>query len=268
MEPITATLIEHGYAVLFAFVLLDQLGLPLPALPVVIAAGGLAGAGQLDPLVTVAVVTLAATLGDWAWYELGRKHGIRIVRVLCRISLEPDSCVRSTQGIFARHGPRSLLVAKWIPGLQTVAPPLAGAARMERTPFFAYAVTGGLLWSGVLIGVGYALRDQLGVIGAMLAELGGFSVVLLGGGLVLYVGFKVLQRHRFIRALRGARISPLELRDQLETSEPVEVVDLRHPIDFATDPYLIPGARRMEPEELELRHSEILRDRDIVLYCT
>jgi membrane protein DedA with SNARE-associated domain len=268
MEPITAALIEHGYAVLFALVLLDQLGLPVPALPVVITAGGLAGAGRLDPLVAVGVVTLAATLGDWVWYELGRKHGIGIVRVLCRISLEPDSCVRSTQGIFARHGPRSLLVAKWIPGLQTVAPPLAGAARMERTPFFAYAVTGGVLWSGVLIGAGYAMRDQLGVIGAMLAELGGLAVVLLGGGLALYLGFKVLQRRRLIRALRGARISPLELRDQLEKNEPLEVVDLRHPIDFATDPYLIPGARRMEPEELDLRHAEIPRDRDIVLYCT
>lgn len=268
MEAMTAILIEHGYAVLFTLVLLDQLGLPVPALPVVIAAGGLAGTGRLDPFAAVGVVTLAATLGDWAWYELGRKRGIHIVRVLCRISLEPDSCVRSTQGIFARHGPRSLLVAKWIPGLQTVAPPLAGAAGMERTPFFAYAVTGGLLWSGILIGAGYALRDQLGVIGVMLAELGGFAVVLLGSALALYLGSKALQRQRFIRALRGARISPLELRDKLETSEPVEVVDLRHPIDYAADPYVIPGARRMEPEELEHRHAEIPRDRDIILYCT
>jgi membrane protein DedA with SNARE-associated domain len=268
VEPITATLIEHGYSVLFALVLLDQLGLPVPATPVVIAAGGLAGAGRLDPVLAIGLVTLAATLGDWVWYELGRMHGIRIVRVLCRISLEPDSCVRSTQGIFARHGPRSLLVAKWIPGLQTVAPPLAGAARMERLPFFAYTLTGALIWSCVFVGAGYALRDQLGAIGAMLAELGGLAVLLLGGGLALYLGFKVLQRHRFIRALRGARISPLELRDQLEMGEPVEVVDLRHPIDFATDPYLIPGARRVEPEELEHRHAEIPRDRDIVLYCT
>jgi membrane protein DedA with SNARE-associated domain len=268
MEAITATLLEHGYAVLFVFVLLDQLGLPMPAFPVIIAAGGLAGTGQLDPVIAVALVALAAIIGDWLWYELGRKYGIRIVRLLCRIALEPDTCVRSTQTTFGRYGPRSLLVAKWIPGLQTVAPPLAGAARVERAPFFAYATMGGLIWSGVLIGTGYALHDQLSVIGAMLAELGGFAVVLLGGGLALYMAFKLIQRQRFIRTLRGARISPLELRDMLEMSEPIEVVDLRHPIDFATDPYLIPGARRMEPEELEHRHAEIPRDREIVLYCT
>jgi membrane protein DedA with SNARE-associated domain len=268
MDPITATLLEHGYAVLFAFVLLDQIGLPMPALPVLIAAGGLAGAGRLDPALTVGVVALAAILGDWVWYELGRRYGLGIVRVLCRIAIEPDSCVRSTQGIFARHGPRSLLVAKWIPGLQTVAPPLAGAAKMQRLPFFAYAAVGALLWSAVPVAAGYALRDQLGVVGSMLEDLGGLAVVLCGAGLALYVCFKVLQRHRLIRALRGARISPLELRDQLENRESVEVVDLRHPIDFASDPYVIPGARRFEPEELDQRHAEIPRDRDIVLYCT
>jgi len=221
----TATLLEHGYAVLFAFVLLDQIGLPMPALPVLIAAGGLAGAGPLDPGPTIGVVTVAAILGDWFWYELGRRYGLGIVRVLCRIAIEPDSCVRSTQGIFARHGPRSLLVAKWVPGLQTVAPPLAGAARMQRLPFFVYAAVGALLWSALLVGAGYALRDQLGVVGSMLEDLGGLAVVLCGGALGLYVCFKILQRHRLIRALRGARISPLELWDHLENRKSIEVVD-------------------------------------------
>jgi membrane protein DedA with SNARE-associated domain len=264
----TATLLEHGYLVLFALVFLDQIGLPMPTLPVIVAAGGLAGLGKLDPVITVLVVTCAAVPADWAWYELGRKYGLGIVRVLCRISLEPDSCVRTTQGIFARHGPRSLLVAKWVPGLQTVAPPLAGAAKMGRLPFFAYALAGALLWSGVLVGAGYALRDQLEVIGAMLVELGGFAVVLLGGGLAVYVGFKILQRHRLIRALRTARITPHELQAQLSGDEPVEIVDLRHPVDFATDPYLIPGARRVAPDDLEEHHADIPRDRDIILYCT
>ena len=268
MEEVTAALIEHGYLVLFLFVLLDQIGLPVPALPVVVAAGALAGAGRLDPLLAIGLTTVAAVLGDWAWYELGRRYGTRIVRLLCRVALEPDSCVRSTQGVFARYGPRSLLVAKWIPGLQTVAPPLAGAAGTERAPFFAYAVAGAFLWSAILIGAGFALRDQLEAIGQQLLELGGLAVVLLGGGLALYLGLKIIQRQRLIRSLRGARISPFELRDQLGAAEPVEVVDLRHPIDFASDPHLIPGARRMEPEELAHRHAELPRDRDIVLYCT
>lgn len=268
VDPLTQTLLEHGYAVLFALVALDQIGLPMPALPVVVAAGGLAGAGQLDPWLSILVVTAAALPGDWIWYELGRRHGLGIVRILCRIALEPDSCVRNTQGIFARHGPRSLLVAKWVPGLQTVAPPLAGAAQMRRLPFFAYALAGALLWSGALVGVGYALRDQLGVFFAMLADLGGAAIFVLAGGLALYMLAKWIQRQRFMRALRIARISPDELHALMGVGELVEVVDLRHPVDFATDPYLIPGARRMEPEDLEHRHAEIPRDRDIILYCT
>jgi len=268
VEQLTAALLEHGYLVIFAMVFLDQVGLPVPALPIVVAAGGLAGAGRLDPLITVAVVMLAALPGDWVLYELGRRKGLGVVRFLCRIALEPDSCVRNTQGIFSRHGPRSLLVAKWVPGLQTVAPPLAGAARMGRFPFFVYSTAGAFVWGGALVGIGYGLRDQLGVIGAMLADLGWFAVVLLVGGLALYLAFKAIQRRRFMLALRGARISPLELHEQFEAGDSVEVIDLRHPIDFASDPFMIPGARRIAPEEIEHREAEIPRDRDIVLYCT
>ena len=268
MEALTATLLEHGYVVLFAFVLLDQLGLPVPALPIVVAAGGLAGAGQLDPLVALLVATAAGALGDWLWYELGRRHGLKIVRVLCRISLEPDSCVRRTQGLFARHGARSLLVAKWVPGLQTMAPPLAGASQMARLPFFAYAVAGGVSWAAVLLGVGYALRDQIGALGTMLGDLGARALPLLAGGLAIYIAYKLIQRQRFIRRLRVSRVTPAELSQQLAGGERVEVVDLRHALDFATDPYRIPGARRLAPEEIEARHEEIPRDRDIVLYCT
>lgn len=268
VEQLTAALLEHGYWVVFAIVFIDQVGFPLPALPVVVAAGGLVGTGHLDPIATLAVVMLAALPGDWILYELGRRHGHRVVRTLCRIALEPDSCVRSTQGIFARHGARSLLVAKWVPGLQTMAPPLAGAAHMRRLPFFAYATAGTAIWGAVLIGMGYGLHEQLAAIGAMLAELGWFAAVLLVGGLALYLALKAIQRRRFMLNLRGARISALELSELLAGEEPVEVVDLRHAVDFASDPYSIPGARRIDPEEIEYHEAEIPRDRDIVLYCT
>ena len=139
---------------------------------------------------------------------------------------------------------------------------------MERLPFLAYAVAGGAIWGGVLVGVGYALRDQLEIIGRMFGELGAFAIALLGGGLALYLGFKVLQRQRFIRALRAARISPEELEMRISANEPVEIIDLRHAIDFASDPFIIPGARRFTPEDLESRDDDIPRDREIVLYCT
>lgn len=268
MEAMMAAVIEHGYIVLFVLVLADQAGLPMPTLPLLVAAGGLAGKSYIDPFLAVLVATLAALLADWLWYELGKKHGVRIVRVLCKIALEADSCVRNTQALFARHGARSLLVAKWVPGLQTVAPPLAGAAGLARGPFLLYAGAGALLWSGSLIGAGYLLRDQIGAIAARFQDLGFIAVLILGGGLLLYIVYKAIQRHRFVRSLRGARISPGELGEIIARNEQIEVLDLRHPIDFATDPNMIPGARRVSPEDLDRHHEEIPRDRDIILYCT
>jgi membrane protein DedA with SNARE-associated domain len=268
MEQATQFLIEHSYAVLFVVVLVDQLGLPVPVLPIVLAAGGLAGAGTLDPILATAVVTLAALPGDWIWYELGRSHGVRVVRTLCRVALEPDSCVRSTQNVFSRHGARSLLVAKWLPGLQTVAPPLAGATRMPRLRFLGYSLAGTLLWTAPLIGAGYLFRSQLEEAATWLSELGTRAIVLLGGALGAYLIFKFWKRRRFIRSLRGARITASDLRERLDSGDSIEIIDLRHPIDVEADPFLIPQARRIAPSEVKERHEEIPRDRDIVLYCT
>jgi membrane protein DedA with SNARE-associated domain len=196
MEQASAFLLTHGYLVLAAFVFVDQLGLPLPVLPVVLAAGGLAGTGSLDPFVAVGVVVLATIPADWIWYELGRVQGVRVVRALCRIALEPDTCVRTTQGTFSRHGAPSLLVAKWLPGLQTVAPPLAGASGLGRLPFLAYTIAGTTIWAATLIGIGYALRDELERVADWLVELGGAALLVLGGAVAVYLAIKVAQRQR------------------------------------------------------------------------
>src|SRR2546427_5318155 len=170
-------LIKHGYMVLLAWVFAEQLGLPIPSLPVMLAAGALAGTGHLSFWTSLFLVTIAALFADSFWYILGRKKGIRILQFLCKISLEPDSCVRRTEGIFSKQGARSLLIAKFIPGLGIVTPPLAGIFHMRSRRFLLFDALGSLFWAGAFMGLGYAFSGQIELVAARLASLGGWVVV-------------------------------------------------------------------------------------------
>ena len=258
-------LIRHGYIVLFGWVLLEQLGLPIPAAPLLVAAGALARAGKMNLSLAVSLAFVAVILADLCWYSLGRYRGGRILKLLCRISLEPDSCVRRTENLFVRHGVQSLLVAKFIPGLNTAAPSLAGIFRMPVRRFLIFDCLGALFWVVTVTSVGLILSDQLEQIAL---RWGGWLVAVLAGGLATYVLWKFIQRRRFIRRLRVARITPKELMDKLTAKENISIVDLRQPLDIEAFPQMIPGAIRIAMEEIEQRHKEIPRDRDIVLYCS
>ena len=265
LEQAADFLIRHGYVVLFGWVLLEQLGLPIPAAPLLIAAGALARAGKMNLPFAVALAFIAVILADLFWYSLGRYRGGRILKLLCRISLEPDSCVRRTENLFIRHGVRSLLVAKFIPGLNTAAPSLAGVFRMPVRRFLIFDSLGGLLWVVTVTSLGLILGDQLERIAL---RWGGWLVAVLAGSLAAYVLWKFIQRRRFLRRLRIARITPKELMDKLTAQENISIVDLRQPMDVETFPQMIPGALRIAMEEIEERHGEIPRDRDVVLYCS
>jgi membrane protein DedA with SNARE-associated domain len=261
-------LIRHGYTVLFGWVLIEQLGLPLPAIPLLLAAGALAGSGKMNLALAVSLVLFAVILADLFWYSLGRYRGGRILKLLCRISLEPDSCVRRTENLFVRHGARSLLIAKFIPGLNTAAPSLAGIFRMPIRRFMIFDTLGGFFWVVTFAGLGFVFSDQLEQIAVHALRWGGWLVVILGGSFAAYILWKYVQRRRFLRRLRIARISPKELMDKLIAGEDISIVDLRQPIDIAAFPQMIPGALRIAMEEIEERHGEIPRDRDVVLYCS
>jgi membrane protein DedA with SNARE-associated domain len=260
--------LRHGYTMVFVVVLIEQAGLPIPSIPVLLAAGALAGAGRLSLALALALAVVAALIADSVWYKLGRRRGHAILNLLCRISLEPDSCVRRTENAFARNGARSLLVAKFIPGLSTAAPPLAGMLRMRASRFVTWDAAGALLWAGTFAGLGFVFSAQLDRVTAYAQRLGSGLLALLVGGLAAYIAFKYYGRRRFLRELRIARITPEELKQKLDAGEDMVVVDLRHSVDFGSDNAKIPGAKHLDPEEIELRHQEIPRDRDIVLYCT
>lgn len=260
-------LADHGAMVLFWVILVEQVGAPIPAIPLLVAAGALVGAGKMS-LATVLLVPVAASLPpDLGWYYLGRFKGGRVLGFLCRLSLEPDSCVRDTENLFHRNGPRALLLAKFIPGFSTVAPPLAGIVGMTAGTFALYDIAGTLIWAAVSAGVGALFSNQLEQLAGLFDQAGGLMLAGLIVGLAGFIGYKFYHRQTFLRYLRMAKISVEELKARLDAGEAISVVDVRHPLALELDPETIPGATNFTLEEIEHRHHEIPRDRDIVLYC-
>jgi membrane protein DedA with SNARE-associated domain len=261
-------LLHHGYVVILGWVFAEQIGLPLPSLPLLLAAGALAGSRNLSFSASLGVAVFAAVCADSIWYGLGRFKGIRILQLLCKISLEPDSCVRRTEGVFSKQGARSLLVAKFLPGLGTVAPPLAGIFHMRVRRFLLFDALGALFWAGSILGVGYLFSGEIERIAEHAAALGGWLLVLIVAVLLGYIAKKFISRQRFLRELRIGRITATELKEKLDAGEELTIVDLRHSLDFEADPETIPGAFRMDAKELEEKDDRLPPDREVILYCT
>jgi membrane protein DedA with SNARE-associated domain len=261
-------LMDYGYAVIAAWVFLEQAGLPVPALPLLLAAGALAGAGKLNAALVLLVAVIAALAGDLIWYWLGRTRGSRVLSFLCRISLEPDSCVRQSETFFSRNGSRTLMFAKFIPGLSALSTPMAGILKMPLGRFIMYDGFGATLWAGSGVGFGLIFSDQLERLVEYLSRFGSLLGIFVAAVFIAYIAWKFNQRRQFLKSLRMARITPEELKDKLDAGETVAIIDLRHEATFLSDPRTLPGALRMSPEEVEDRHPEIPRDREIVLYCT
>ncbi len=261
-------LLHHGYVVLLAWVFAEQIGLPVPSLPILLAAGALAGTGRFSFAGSIFLSVLASLVADSAWYALGRVRGIKVLQLLCKISLEPDSCVRRTEGLFAKQGARSLVFAKFVPGLGSVAPPLAGIFHMRPARFFLFDVLGALLWSSVYVGLGYVFSGEIERIAEHAFHLGSGLVVLVIGALAAYIAYKFIARQRFLRELRIARITADELKQKVDAGEDLVIVDLRHSVDFEADPHTIPGAFRMDAKDLEEKDDRLPRDREVILYCT
>ena len=261
-------LLHHGYVVLLGWVFAEQVGLPVPSMPLLLAAGALAGSHQLNFFKALLFVLIASLAADSLWYQLGRSKGIKVLQFLCKISIEPDSCVRRTEGIFSKQGARSLLVAKFLPGLGAVAPPLAGIFHMRRRSFLLFDGLGSLLWGGTFLGLGYIFSGEIERLAEHLAALGGWLLVLLLTLFLAYLGKKFVARQSFLRELRISRITPDELKEKIDAGEELVIVDLRHSLDFEADPETIPGAFRMDAKELEEKNDRLPRDRDVILYCT
>ena len=273
MSIALAFFVHYAYGILFLWVLVEQFGLPIPSIPVLLTAGTLVATHQLRGPLTVLSVLAACALADTFWFTLGRRYGNAVLRLLCRLSFEADACVAKTEGYFHRRGAVTLLFAKFIPGLSTVAAPIAGQTGMPYARFLAYDLSGSLIWALAYVVAGFFFGDLAKRSGAFFAMLGHFAVaivVLMVLGLMFQ---RIWKQRRFLMSVRELRLEPAELLDMIETADrqgniPPYIVDLRHPLDYLPDPRVLPHTVRVSPSELTAHQTLIPRDRDIILYCT
>jgi membrane protein DedA with SNARE-associated domain len=258
----------YRYWLIFGLVLAENLGLPLPSYPVLLLAASVTRTLHFSLVGLLLISMMGALAGDMTWYLLGRLRGRPILRILCSLTLNPDSCVSRTENIFVRHGLKSLLVAKFVPGLNTIAPPLAGMLRISALRFALYDLAGIAIWASSALGLGIIFRTQVEWVLEWLqnfGRLGGLILaVLIAGWLLL----KWVERRQFYKILEKSRISPPELKEMLSRGDNVVIVDLRSNLSYQTEGTKIPGAIHIPPREFEARYKEIPPGRPVVMYCT
>jgi len=254
--------------ILPVLVVAEQAGIPLPALPALLTVGALAAKGHASIPLAIGAILVVALPVDLIWYELGRRRGARVLGSICRLTLEPDSCVRQTQNLFLRLGVRAMLVAKFLPGLTTVMPPLAGMFGVPRFRFALYEVAGVVLWASFWTGLGYAFSDAIEMVILRATDLGRVLALVVAAALGAYILLRYIRRRLFLRKLRIARIKPQVLKQRIEAGEEIAILDLRSALDVTLAPYVLPGARWITIDSLDQHASDITRDRDLVVYCS
>jgi membrane protein DedA with SNARE-associated domain/rhodanese-related sulfurtransferase len=259
---------QYGLAIVFANVLIEQIGVPVPAIPTLVIAGALAAEGKLSGPLVFAVAIAACSLADVAWYLAGRRFGNGVMKMLCRISLTPDFCVSETQARFERWGVNALVIAKFVPGLATIAPPLAGATRIGWPQFLVFNTLGAALWVGAGLGGGMLLGPQMEWLLTRLDDIGSVAIVIIVALLAAYVAFKWWERRRFFTMLRMARIGVDELYRLIDAGLKPVIVDVRSPTARALEPRRIPGALHVPLHAVDHHVKDLPRDREIILYCT
>jgi membrane protein DedA with SNARE-associated domain/rhodanese-related sulfurtransferase len=260
-------LTQYGLAVVFAWAFVVQAGAPVPAVPMLLGAGALSGAGRMNLAFAIAAAMAATLAADVLWYWLGRFHGTRALELLCRFSLDADSLVRRAKERFGAHRLRYLVLAKFLPGVNPLAAGLAGAVPIRLEPFVVYATAGALLWAGAWMTLGYLGADVIVRITTDAGRFGTPLVLVIAAALVIYLAYKFARRQRFLRHLRKARVTPIELKRRLEAGDHPVIFDLRTTLDIETTPYGIPGARWISANALDEPHQLIHKNSEVVFYC-
>jgi len=267
VQELVDLLLHHGVLIVFVATLAARIGAPVPAAPLLVVAGGLSAAGQFSLAAAFGVAMLANVAGDAVWFWGGRRHGHRVMRLLCRISLSPDSCVRQSESLITRWGGNSLIAAKFVPGVSVVAAPMAGALAMSWRRFLSFELVGAALWTSVFLGLGMLFSEQIQQILDVMAGTGAGALAALVLVLAALLALRYWRRRRFLREVDMPRMHVDELRALISDGRDPVIVDVRSASSVDLDGRSIPGALHMQLHEVSDKARDLPRDREIVLYC-
>jgi membrane protein DedA with SNARE-associated domain len=269
VNGVAQQIVRYGVLLVAGNVFLEQLGLPIPAMPLFVVAGALVAEDRLAGPPLLVAVLVAALLADTFWFLLGRKYGWHVLRVLCGLSLSADTCVQKTSSAYDRFGLRALLFVKFVPGLSAVSVPVAGALKTPFLRFLGYDAAGTLVWAGTGIGLGAVFHRQVDAVLDLLRRFGAGALGLLAAGLAAWVAFRLWRRQQSLAALRMARMTPQTLAERLLAGDDtLVVVDVRNRLSRRDDPRKVPGALVADLGELDAKLRDIPVGKDVALYCT
>ncbi len=268
MELPTHLILLHGYWLIFGWVFVCFIGVPIPVTPALLAAGALSADGDMNLGLTFLFALAACLCADVSWFFIGRHYGGKVLRLLCKITMQPANCIRTSEGSVGRRASLVFLYAKFIPGLSSLAAPIAGQRRMSFTRFIIYDALGSAIWLSTFLFGGRLFGKLLQKDPHLFDWVGHYSGLLLIAGIVAFLAFRIYRRHRQLRALAAARLDPLELKQMLDAGEEVYIVDLRNPSERIDDAFTLPGAHLLAPNHIASHSSDIPLDRDIILFCS
>jgi len=273
MKEIVQYLARHGYPVVFATVFARQLCLPVPAILFLLAAGALAGNGRLNLALVIGLGVAGCVLADLVWFEAGRRRGDDVVHFIHRFSSVSDSNAARTKRLFARYGTKALVVAKFVIGLDAIAPPLAGMSGTSLRRFVSFDGAGATLWAGCYAGLGYVFYQQLDKAVGYARRMGTFLTAIVLLLVLVFIGRRVVYSYRLIQELRVARITPEQLKQELDHGEKPVIVDVQGCVFHrASRAAGIPGAIHIDGRRLgQYKDTPIpddWRGREVVLYCS
>ena len=266
MQHLIYLLEQFVLIIVFINVLLEQIGLPIPAYPTLLITGSLAVNGHYSFTSILLIAVAAALIADMIWFYAGRKYGARVITKLCRISLSPDSCVKQTESLYLKLGPASLLFCKFIPGFASISSALAGSLKTKPITFLIFDCLGAAIWVGSGLLLGNLFSSVIDQLMDVLIALGKWGSLLIGLALVIFISKKWWDRHRFLKALRMARISVSALYDLIEKGANPVIVDTRAP--HLIEDGWIPGARFIDHNKINEMVDQINYNDQIVLYCS
>lgn len=258
-------LLRHGYMVIFLTVLIEQIGLPVPSGPILVAAGALGGLHRLNLAAVMGLSLAASFICDSLWFWLGKRRGVSVIEFVCKIALEPNVCISKTHAAYTRYGAKSLLISKFVPWLGTLGPPMAGMFNLAPWKFALLDSIGALAWAGIYVIAGWVFRTQLEDLADAMARFGTWVGIALALGLAAYIASKYARRRRIYRTLRAERIGPTELKRRMDSGEEFVIVDLR--ADFEQVEGIIPGAIAVTYEQIDSLAAAVSQ-KDVILYCS